>query len=137
MSGVRPGDVLPDHQVGPVSAEKMRTMAALMRDANPIHFDPAAVRALGLGDRVINQGPLNQAYVVSMLARWAGGAHRIRELRLRHLGAVFAGDRLRAHGTVLGVSEQDGALIASCAVGLDVLGGDPVLSGTASVHIGG
>ena len=49
---------------------------------------------------------------------------------------MFAGDRLRAHGTVTGVSEQDGALIASCAVGLDVLGGDPVLAGTASVHIG-
>lgn len=137
MSTVRPGDELPEYRVGPVSAEKMKTMSALMRDANPIHFDVAAVRALGLGDRVINQGPLNQAYVVSLLARWAGGAHRVRELRLRHLGAVRAGDRLRARGVVTEVSEHDGEQLARCEVGLDVLGGDPVLSGAATVHIGG
>ncbi|WP_243787851.1 MaoC family dehydratase [Saccharopolyspora gloriosae] len=136
MNALRPGDVLPEYRVGPISAEKMKTMSALMRDANPIHFDVAAVRGLGLGDRVINQGPLNQAYVVNLLSRWAGGAHRVRELRLRHLGAVHAGDRLRAHGTVTEVSEQDGERLAHCEVGLDVLGGDPVLSGTATVHIG-
>ena len=136
MSGVRAGDLLPDLAVGPVSAEKMRTMSALMRDPNPIHFDPAAVRELGLGSRVVNQGPLNQAYVVALLARWAGGADRVRELRLRHLGAVFAGNRLRAHGRVVEVSEQEGGPLARCAVGLDVFGGRPVLTGTAIVDIG-
>lgn len=41
-----PGRQLPEHRIGPVSAEKMKTMSALMRDANPIHFDESAVRAL-------------------------------------------------------------------------------------------
>ncbi|PXY35954.1 MaoC family dehydratase [Prauserella flavalba] len=131
-----PGDELPAYEVGPVSAEKMKTMSALMRDANPIHFDPAAVRALGLGDRVVNQGPLNQSYVVTMLTRWAGGADRVRALRLRFLGNVFAGDRLVAGGTVTAVRGDGSGRVADCDVWLRVSGGDPVLSGTATVLLG-
>ena len=127
------GQQLPEHRIGPVSAEKMKTMSALMRDANPIHFDESAVRALGLGERVINQGPLNQAYVVDMLSRWAGGADRVRGVRLRYLGTVFAGDHLCARGTVREVAEADGRRVATCDVQLDVLGGQTVLSGTATV----
>lgn len=140
MSDVRAGDPLPDYEIAAVSAEKMKTMSALMRDANPIHFDPEAVRELGIGERVINQGPLNQAYVITMLARWAGGVERVLGIRLRYRGNVFAGDRLRAGGTVTDVRNEDGATVADCDVRLDVVG-DPasattVLSGTATVRIG-
>lgn len=126
------GEALPEYEIGPVSAEKMKTMSALMRDANPIHFDPAAVCALGMGDRVVNQGPLNQAYVVTMLARWAGGADRVRAIRLRYLGNVFAGDKLRAGGTVTAVRGAE----VDCEVWLEVIGGAKVISGTATVHKG-
>lgn len=125
---MKPGDALAGEEVL-VGAERMKTMSALMRDANPIHFDPDAVRALGLGDRPVNQGPLNQAYVVTMLARWSGG--RVRALRLRYLGTVFAGDRVRAGGRVTAI----GGGVAECEVWLDVVGGDRVLAGTAVVEV--
>lgn len=135
MTDVRAGDELPPYEVASVSAEKMKTMSALMRDANPIHHDADAVRALGMGEKVINQGPLNQAYVVSMLGFWAGGVDRVRAIRLRYLGNVFAEDRLRAEGTVTAVREEDGVAVADCEVRLNVVGGDTVLSGTASVRL--
>ena len=97
----------------------MKTVAALLHDPNPIHFDVAAVRALGLGDRPVNQGPSNMAYVVSMLSRSAGGPERIRRLRVRFLGNVLAGDRLVAGGTVAAVGDQDGERVAEVDVWLE------------------
>mgnify|MGYP001822074637 FL=1 len=51
----------------------MRTMAALLRDPNPLHWDRDAVAALplGFGRRTINQGPLGLGYMVNMLHAWA------------------------------------------------------------------
>ena len=54
------GDSIPEWVMESVSAQRMRTMAAILRDPNPIHWDPESVAAmpLGLGKRTINQGPL-------------------------------------------------------------------------------
>ena len=41
----------------------MKTVAALLNDSNPIHWDVESVKSLGMGDRVVNQGPNNMAYV--------------------------------------------------------------------------
>ena len=128
------GDELAPLVIESVSSEAMKTVAALLHDPNPIHFDVAAVRALGLGDRPVNQGPSNMAYVVSMLSRSAGGPERIRRLRVRFLGNVLAGDRLVAGGTVAAVGEQDGERVAEVDVWLE-RGGDRVLEGSATVLV--
>jgi acyl dehydratase len=47
-----------------VDSERMREFAVLLADPNPIHLEPEAVRARGLGDRVVNQGPANFGYVL-------------------------------------------------------------------------
>ena len=114
----------------------MKTVAALLHDPNPIHFDVAAVEALGMGDRVVNQGPNNMAYVANMLADWAGGPRRVRGLRVRFLGNVFAGDRLTARGTVTGVREEGGERFADLDVWLERAEDDRVLDGTAVVALG-
>jgi acyl dehydratase len=129
------GDELAPLVIESVSSEAMKTVAALLHDPNPIHFDVAAVRALGLGDRPVNQGPSNMAYVVSMLSRSAGGPERIRRLRVRFLGNVLAGDRLVAGGTVVAVGEQDGERVAEVDVWLERGGGDRVLEGSATVLV--
>ena len=53
------GDSIPEWEMASVSPERMRTMAAILRDPNPLHWDRDAVDALplGLGKRTINQGP--------------------------------------------------------------------------------
>ena len=62
------GDALSERVIESVDAEKMKTMALLLRDPNPIHWDVGSVRELGMGDRPVNQGPNNMAYLGGMLA---------------------------------------------------------------------
>lgn len=132
----RVGDALTDYVVESVDAEKMKTMALLLRDPNPIHWDVEAVRELGMGDRAVNQGPNNMAYLVGMLADYAGGFDRVRSLRVRFLSNVFAGDRLVAGGQVTGVDDGTGEV--SCDVWLrrDGNADDVVMAGTATVLTG-
>jgi acyl dehydratase len=129
------GTEIPPYEVPSVSAEKMKTMAALLADPNPIHWDTRATAELGLGNRPVNQGPLNMGYVMTMLGNWAGGRDRITTFRVRFLGNVLGGDRLRATGTVTAVRDDGGRRLADCDVALQVVGGDEVLSGTATVEV--
>jgi len=130
------GTEVPPLVIESVPAEAMKTVAALLNDSNPIHFDAESVRALGMGDRVVNQGPNNMAYVVNMLAAWAGGPGRVRGLRVRFLGNVFAGDPLTARGVVTAVREEDGERLADLDVWLERGEDGRVLEGTAVVALG-
>lgn len=129
------GTEIPPFDIPAVSAEKMKTMAALLHDSNPIHYDIEAVKALGMGDRPINQGPNNMAYVMTMLSQWAGGHDRLRDFEARFLGNVAAEDALRASGTVTAIRADGGLSLADCAVRLDIVGGSCVLQGTATVVV--
>ncbi|MEE2034895.1 MaoC family dehydratase [Rhodococcus chondri] len=129
------GEQIPGRVIDAVDPARMRTLSALMRDPNPIHFDRSAASTLGLGDRTVNQGPSNIAYVVSMLGSWAGGADRVTGYRFRFLGNVFEGDRLQASGTVTAVEETAGGLVVRCELALDVVDGARVLEGTGTVHL--
>jgi acyl dehydratase len=130
------GTEVPPLLIEAVPLEPMKTVAALLHDSNPIHWDVESVKELGMGDRVVNQGPNNMAYIVTMLADWAGGPGRVRGLRVRFLGNVFAGDRLTARGTVTGVREEGGERLADLDVRLERADDDRVLDGTAVVALG-
>jgi len=130
----RVGDDVPPLVVDPVSAEKMRTMAALLHDPNPIHFDVDVVAALGMGDRVVNQGPSNMAYIVNALVRWAGDAGALRQMACRFNGNVRAGDRVVATGVVTAVEPEGPDLSVSCDVWLE-RDGERVVTGTARVVV--
>jgi len=132
---VSAGAELPGFEVDEVRAAAMKTMAVLLRDPNPIHFDLDVVAALGMGDRVINQGPTNMAYVVNMLVAWAGDPARIRALKVRFLDNVRAGDRVVAGGVVTSVAGDGRHQIAECDVWLDVVGGPRALAGSATVAL--
>lgn len=133
-SAVDVGTVLPAWELPAVSAEKMKTMALVLADPNPIHFDLDAVRALGMGDRPVNQGPNNLAYVMNMLAAWSGGHEHLRGIRVRFRGNVLGGDRVVARGTVSSLRNEDGAVLADCDVEL-VVDEKVVLAGTATVDV--
>jgi acyl dehydratase len=133
---VQVGTEIPSRVVEHVDIEKMKTMAALLRDPNPIHWDPESTRATGMGDRTVNQGPLNMGYIMSMLTAWAGNEpSRLRALTLRFQSNVFQDDQVEAGGKVTGIREVDGERLADCEVWLDVTGGGRALAGTATVAV--
>jgi 3-hydroxybutyryl-CoA dehydratase len=111
-----------------VSAEHMKTLARALEDPNPIHLDPAEVERLGMGTRVINQGPANCSYIVNML-REAYPQGTITQLEFRLLGNVFGGDRAIAGGEITAEGET-----IQLSVWLDVEGRGRVVDGTATVR---
>jgi acyl dehydratase len=124
------GDILPPFEIARISPDAMRDWSVFLADPNPIHLDVAAVKARGLGDKRINQGPINVAYVINMLlAAFPGG--RIIAMDSRFLDNVHEGDRVTATGTVTAV---DGDRV-SCEFTLNVDGRGAVNSGTATIVI--
>nr|ART38517.1 G22 [uncultured bacterium] len=124
------GDALPPFVIESVSPDAMKDWAVFLADPNPIHLDVEVVKAKGLGDKVINQGPINVAYMMNMLmAAFPGG--RIESMDSRFLDNVYAGDKVVASGTVTAV---EGDRIG-CAFTLDAEGRGTVNSGTATVRI--
>lgn len=116
-----------------VSTEKMKTMALLLRDPNPIHWDVDAVKAVGLGDRVINQGPTNKAYIINAIIAWLGDPKRLRSINVRYRGNVLGGDSVEAGGIVTAIREEGGVRLADCDVWLRNGAGQDVIVGTATV----
>jgi acyl dehydratase len=130
---IQPGAPLRTRRVPSVSAEAMKTMAVVLADPNPIHLDPAAAKASGLGDRVVNQGPTNLGYVLDML-RENFPSGEIATVSVRFLANVFAGDDVTAGGTVQSVTPIDGGgHRIECDVWLDVAGRGHALAGRATV----
>lgn len=135
----RVGDTLPTFHVDSVDADKIRIMALIFQDPNPIHFDLEAVRKAGLGDRFVNQGGVTMAYIINMLTAWTGSRASIRSLATRFTGNVFAGDAVVAGGTVTGVSTSDDQTLLECEVWVRSVSADadapPVVAGTATVAV--
>jgi 3-hydroxybutyryl-CoA dehydratase len=129
-----PGSDLGPRVIESVSADRMRALAEVLDDPNPIHLDPEAVRALGLGDRVVNQGPANFAYVLDMLRAELPRAE-LRDLRVRLLANVHAGDRVIAGGRVeSSVASVDRRELA-CSIWLEIDGGVRAVDGTATLIV--
>jgi acyl dehydratase len=124
------GQELPPLVIESVDAEKMKLMAAILRDPNPIHFDPERVRDLGMGDRTVNQGPSNMSYLLNMVTRWSGGVSALRSADMRFLGNVFAGDRVECRGRVTEVDRDRGLVTVEVEA---TVGEQPILRGTVVV----
>ena len=133
MAELTVGGRLEPYVVEAVDAEKMKLMAAILADPNPIHYDVAVVRALGYGDRPINQGPINMAWFMACAIRFAGGRDRLLHTQMRFLGNVFAGERFVAQGTVSAIDRQ----AATAELAIECTADDrTVLTGTAWVRVG-
>jgi acyl dehydratase len=132
LQDVQAGASLEPLVIESVSAEKMKTMAAILQDPNPIHFDVDTVRELGLGDRPVNQGPINMSYLLNLVTNWAGGSRRVRRFTVRFLGNVFAGERVECSGRVVAVDHDAGSAELELQA---AVGERPVLAGSATVAL--
>ena len=128
------GDAIPDWVMDSVSAERMCTMAAILRDPNPLHWDRNAVAALPmeLGRRTINQGPLGLGYMVNMLHAWAG-AGSIRRIIMRFPQVVLDGECVVAKGIVTALRTEQEQQLADCNIWLQHSDRGVLLEGTATI----
>ncbi len=126
-------ELIPEWAVGAVDAQRMKTMAALLRDPYAVHWDRQANEALGLGGRTINQGPLNVGYIANMLMAWQG-PDSIRRLTVTFRDRVLDGEAVIARGQVRSVIDADGERRAICDVRLD-RGAEAVVVGRAEVTL--
>jgi acyl dehydratase len=110
------GDHIPVWYHGPVAPERMALMATVLRDPNPIHFEPATSDDDGTSLR-INQGPLNVGYVANMLTSWAGPGSTKR-LRIRFVANVFEGDHVKASGVATAITNDSDEAFVECDVQL-------------------
>jgi len=128
------GDEIPPWVMEGVDPARMKTMAAILRDPYPVHWDSEANAALGLGGRVINQGPLNLGYIANMLMAW-GGPTSIRRLTVSFGRPVLDGDHVAAHGRVTAIDDREDVRLVTCDIWL-VRGDEMVVTGTAMVAVG-
>jgi acyl dehydratase len=131
---VEVGDRIPEWTLNCVTPERMRTVAAIFRDPNPIHWDREFSERVGLSGRVVNQSPVNLGYLVNMLLAWAGPTS-LRRLRVEFPLPVFDGDRVTAGGVVKALRSEAGRELAECDVWLDREDGQRAVQGLAVVEI--
>ena len=129
-STIKAGDSLPTFVIESVSPDAMRDWSVFLADPNPIHLDVEVVKTKGLGDKRINQGPINVAYMMNMLMAAFPGC-RIESMDSRFLDNVYEGDRAVASGEVTTVEGNR----VSCDLKLDVDGRGTVNAGTATIII--
>ena len=125
-----PGESLPALTIESVSAKAMAELAVILRDPNPIHLDREAVRAAGLGERRINQGPANMAYVMNMLAEALPDAE-LKSMSIAFTANVCEDDHVTARADVTEITETDTGTAVDCSFQLDVRDGRSALKGTA------
>jgi acyl dehydratase len=112
----------------------MKLYAAIARDPSPIHWDRTEAMRRGLGERLINQGPLSLGYVVNMLHAWMGPAS-LRALTVRFTAPVLDGDTVTAGGVVTALRLNGDDRLADCDVWLTREDGTRAVEGTASVSL--
>lgn len=129
----RVGDEVPPLVVSSVRIEDIRIMAVILRDSNPIHFDPDVVAKAGLGERVINQGASTMAYVMNLLTGWAGSRRALRRIDCSFRDNVAAGDDVRVGARVSSVEPALEGHLVDLDVWAEVVGGRRAIVGTATV----
>ena len=124
------GDEIPPWDMPVVTRERMRTMAAILRDPNPVHWDAELVSNLPLdvGKRTINQGPLGLSYMINMLHTWSG-PRSVRRIYMTFPRVVLSEDHVTARGQVTAIHD-DGAI--DCDIWLE-RDGEKLLEGNATV----
>lgn len=127
---IKTGYIMPPFVIEAVSPDAMRDWSVFLADPNPIHLDVEVVKAKGLGDKRINQGPINVAYMMNMLMTAFPGC-RIETMESRFLDNVYEGDRVVASGEVKSVEGNR----VTCELKLDVDGRGTVNAGTAIISI--
>ena len=76
-----------------VKQEYLVTWSQVLNDPNPIHLDNKKVEELGLGNKCINQGPANIAYILNCISS-NFPEYQLIKINNKLNGNVFSDDRV-------------------------------------------
>ena len=102
-----------------VPQESMNTWAVILDDPNPIHLDANAAKQVGLGDKTINQGPANIAYILNMIEENFPNS-RILKMNNKMTDSVLEGDLVTVSGHITEIKVEESQFVASCSIQLTV-----------------
>lgn len=100
---MKPGDPLPPFEKT-FTAVDLFAYGAATWDWHRMHYDAELARSKGFAAPVID-GQMYGAVFARVAMRWAGPRAFINKMSLRMKSMAFAGDTLRAEGSVTSVSE--------------------------------
>ncbi len=131
------GMLLPTVKLGPMDRFDYIPIALILRDTNPLHLDRVYAQERGLPD-VVQQGPLNQAYLYRYFTSWLHDPWDLVATKMRFAANVFPDDVLQCGGEILDlVAEPGGGGVASCAVWQRNQNGQTILKGEAEGRMPG
>lgn len=126
---------LPTVELGPMDRFDYIPIALILRDTNPLHLDRVYAQERGLPD-VVQQGPLNQAYLYRYFTSWLHDPWDLIATKMRFAANVFPDDVLQCGGEILElVEEPAGNGVVNCAVWQRNQAGETILTGEASARI--
>jgi acyl dehydratase len=125
------GTEIPPATYGPMDRNGYITTAIVLRDTNPIHLDRVYARERGLPD-VIQQGPLNQAYLYRFLTDWLHHPWDLRKTRIRFVANVFPDDLLTCRGVVTRTYRDHDEPLVDCRIWQENQRGEKTLTGEAT-----
>jgi len=131
--GLHAGRRVTPFSIESVDPARIKTVAAILQDPTPMHLDPAANRARGMGGALSTQGALNMTWFVETAVRFAGGVDRLVSFKVRFLANVFAGERFECTGTITAIDGDAARAELELVATAD---GRPVLGGTAVIKTG-
>ena len=102
-----------------VPQESMDTWAVILDDPNPIHLDANAVKQVGLGNKTINQGPANIAYIINMIEENFPNS-QILKMNNKMTDSVLEGDLVTVSGHITEIKVEESQFVASCSIQLTV-----------------
>jgi acyl dehydratase len=102
-----------------VPQESMDTWAVILDDPNPIHLDANAVKQVGLGNKTINQGPANIAYILNMIEENFPNS-QILKMNNKMTDSVLEGDLVTVSGHITEIKVEESQFVASCSIQLTV-----------------
>ena len=102
-----------------VTQENMNLWAEILDDPNPIHLDVNSVKLLGLGEKTINQGHANIAYIINAI-NYNFPDSEIIKLNNKMTDSILEGDKITVSGQIDNIIEESNKLIINCQLQLNV-----------------
>lgn len=102
-----------------VIQENMNLWAEILDDPNPIHLDVNSVKLIGLGEKTINQGHANIAYIINAIDQNFPNSEIIR-LNNKMTDSIVEGDQVNVSGYIENISTKNDSIIITCRLKLNV-----------------